>query len=49
MCKAFLDYLIDDIPPRATSYDGLRSVAVGVKGVESIRNANKPLDISDSE
>jgi predicted dehydrogenase len=45
MCKAFLDYLIDDIPPRATSYDGLRSVAVGVKGAESIRNANKPLNI----
>jgi len=45
MCKAFLDYLIDEIPPRATSYDGLKSVTVGIKGAESIRNNNNPLNI----
>lgn len=45
MCKAFLDYLIDDIPPRATSYDGLMSIAVGVKGAESIRDETKLLNI----
>ncbi len=42
MCKAFLDYLVDDVPPRATSYDGLMAVSVGVRGAESIRNGNKP-------
>ncbi len=42
MCESFLDYLIDDIPPRATSLDALMAVAVGVKGAESIRNGNIP-------
>jgi predicted dehydrogenase len=45
MCKAFVDYLIDDIAPRATSYDGLMAVAVGVKGAESIRNGNMPQSV----
>lgn len=45
MCKAFLDYIVDNIPPRATSHDGLRSVAVGIKGAESIRNSNNPLNV----
>jgi predicted dehydrogenase len=46
MCKAFLDYLIDDVPPRATSRDGLMAVKVGLKGAESIRNGNIPLEVS---
>jgi predicted dehydrogenase len=45
MCKAFLDYLIDDVKPQASSVDGLMAVAVGCKGTESIRNGNVPCDI----
>jgi predicted dehydrogenase len=48
MCKAFIDYLVDGIPPKATSYDGLMSVAVGVKGAESIRNGNIPIEVDVS-
>lgn len=45
MCKAFLDYIVDDIPPKATSWDGRMSVATGVLGAWSIRNNNMPVDI----
>ncbi len=46
LCSAFLDYLLEDKAPRATSYDGLMAVAVGVKGAESLRNGNIPIDIN---
>ncbi|OGV31146.1 MAG: hypothetical protein A2020_06065 [Lentisphaerae bacterium GWF2_45_14] len=47
MCKAFIDFLVDDIPPKATSHDGLMAVSVGIKGAESLRNGNVPIDIKD--
>ncbi len=46
MCKAFIDFLVDDISPRANSLDALLSVAVGVKGAESIRSGNAPMSIN---
>lgn len=45
VCKAFIDYCLDDIPPRATSLDGLYAVAVGVRGSESIRQGSMPKDV----
>ncbi len=45
LCKAFLDYVIDGVAPRANSLDGLMAVAVGCKGAESIRNGNMPENI----
>ncbi|NOY75166.1 MAG: hypothetical protein GXP32_05170 [Kiritimatiellaeota bacterium] len=46
MCEAFLDYLVDGIPPRATSHDGLMAVSTGVGGTESLRNGSCPVDIN---
>lgn len=45
LCKAFLDYVIDGVEPRASSLDGRASVATGVLGAESIRSGNQPKDI----
>ena len=46
ICKAFLDYCLDGLAPRATSLDGLYAVAVGVQGSESIRHGSVPYEIS---
>lgn len=36
--KAFIDYIIDDVEPKASPVDGRMSVAVGIKATESLRN-----------
>lgn len=36
--RAFIDYVLHDVEPKATPYDGRMSVAVGVKATESLRN-----------
>ena len=45
ICKAFLDYCLEDVAPRATSLDGLYAVAVGVWGSESIRHGSVPYEV----
>lgn len=39
--KAFVDYILDDIEPAASPLDGFMSVAVGVKGTESLRSGGE--------
>jgi len=46
VCKAFLDLVADDTPPRASPTDGRMCVAVGCAATESLRNGNVPIDIS---
>lgn len=36
--KAFINYVLHDVEPKASPYDGRMSVAVGVKATESLRN-----------
>lgn len=45
ICRDFLDMITDGKTPVATPLAGRMSVAVGVKGTESIRGGNRMLDI----
>jgi predicted dehydrogenase len=39
--SAFIEYILDDITPEASPLDGYMSVAVGVKGTESLRSGGE--------